>query len=583
MAVSTGPAPALPPAEIRWTPDGPCSDRFGEGYFGAADGLAEADHVFIEGNGLRERFAAVRAGEVFVLGELGFGTGTNALAALSAWACRGHDRGHLWIVSVEAYPLGRADLRRALDAAATTDAAGAAEAARRLVAAYPDPLPGQTTVRLGGDATLTLLFGEAASALDAAGFAADAWMLDGFSPRTNPGMWRDEVFTLVAARSRAGATAATFTVAGTVRRGLERAGFAWRKRPGFGRKRECLAAQRPGTPELAAAPRVAILGGGIAGAACAAQLLRLGASPVLFDPAPASGASGNPGGLVTPRLQAADDAHARFYRDAYLFAGRFYAEACPDALTLCGADVAVAETRLQKILSLGFWPSGELTARPGGLHAPNALVIRPAEAVAALLDGIEVRRVAPVSLAELIADTAFDAVVVATGAGTLRLLADDALRGALTARRGQVDRFAGPPPPRILSGDGYAAPLGEEVLAGATYGPAPPDDAVQPSSPDSEANAATASQLMNRAPGPSLGARASVRLAARDRHPVAGFHEGAYLLTALGSRGLVTAPLLAADAASALLGAPRLLPHDQLNVLQPDRFARRANRLQTGS
>ena len=65
---------------------------------------------------------------------------------------------------------------------------------------------------------------------------ADAWFLDGFSPALNPAMWRDEVLALVAARSAPGATAATFTVAGQVRRGLLAAGFAVEKQPGFGRK-----------------------------------------------------------------------------------------------------------------------------------------------------------------------------------------------------------------------------------------------------------------------------------------------------------------------------------------------------------
>ncbi len=63
--------------------------------------------------------------------------------------------------------------------------------------------------------------------------AADAWFLDGFAPARNPQMWTAEVLNLVAARSAPGARLATFTVAGAVRRGLEAAGFAVEKRPGF--------------------------------------------------------------------------------------------------------------------------------------------------------------------------------------------------------------------------------------------------------------------------------------------------------------------------------------------------------------
>ncbi len=89
--------------------------------------------------------------------------------------------------------------------------------------------------------------------------AADAWFLDGFAPARNPAMWRDEVLTLVAARSAPGAVAATFTVAGQVRRGLAAAGFQVAKAPGFGRKRERLVARFPG--EAAAGRRLDPAGG----------------------------------------------------------------------------------------------------------------------------------------------------------------------------------------------------------------------------------------------------------------------------------------------------------------------------------
>ena len=582
MSYPTGPAPALPVPDIAFAPDGPRSARFQDGYHGADDGLAEAEHVFVGGNALRDRFARVSSGEVFVLGELGFGTGVNALAALRAWAERGHTDGHLWIVSAEAYPLARAQMARSLreNAARWPTVAGAA---RALEAAYPDPLPGQATVRLGPDTTLTLLFGEAEAALRGAAFAADAWMLDGFSPRTNPEMWTDGLMALVAARSRPGATAATFTVAGAVRRALEGAGFAWAKREGYGAKRECLtarlAAHLPGRAPPRPRPRVGVVGAGIAGACLAEALRRLGADPVVFDPAPASGASGNPGGLVTPRLQAADDPIARFYRDAYLFARRFYADACPDAFGTLGATVAMAERRVAKVLGLGIWPTGELIAHPVGLDAPGGAVLRPDAAVARLLLGTEVVRRAPrieAGPAGVRLDGArFDAVVLAAGAATPLLPGMEEVAGYLSARRGQIDWFGGGAPARVLSGDGYAAPLqpGDTLLVGATYAPAGFADAPVPSAQDTAANAATAARLTGGAPGPHRGARASLRCASRDRHPLAGaLRDGVHVLTALGSRGLMTAPLLAAELASAVLGAPRALPCDQGTALRPPRF-----------
>ncbi|NQX90241.1 MAG: FAD-dependent 5-carboxymethylaminomethyl-2-thiouridine(34) oxidoreductase MnmC, partial [Halioglobus sp.] len=68
----------------------------------------------------------------------------------------------------------------------------------------------------------------------------DAWYLDGFAPNRNADMWSLDLFRYAAAISQPAATVATFTVAGRVRRGLQRAGFQIEKCPGFGRKRECL-------------------------------------------------------------------------------------------------------------------------------------------------------------------------------------------------------------------------------------------------------------------------------------------------------------------------------------------------------
>src|SRR6201999_2279368 len=108
---------------------------------------------------------------------------------------------------------------------------------------------------------LDVVVDEVATALAGWSGRADAWFLDGFAPARNPAMWRDEVLALVAARSHAGAVAATFTVAGQVRRGLAAAGFEVARAPGFGRKRERLTARLPGAPAQDPTPRtVAVIG-----------------------------------------------------------------------------------------------------------------------------------------------------------------------------------------------------------------------------------------------------------------------------------------------------------------------------------
>ena len=53
---------------------------FEDGYFGFEDGLAEARHVFLEGNDLADRFAGAAH---LTIAETGFGTGLNCLAVMA--------------------------------------------------------------------------------------------------------------------------------------------------------------------------------------------------------------------------------------------------------------------------------------------------------------------------------------------------------------------------------------------------------------------------------------------------------------------------------------------------------------------
>ncbi|MBI1392731.1 MAG: tRNA (5-methylaminomethyl-2-thiouridine)(34)-methyltransferase MnmD [Alphaproteobacteria bacterium] len=227
--------PGVRPASIEWTASsaGPRSADFGDIYF-AADGLAESRHVFIGGSRIAERIAA---GGDIVIAETGFGSGLNFLAAWDAWLSRDMGNcGRLTFVSCEFRPMRKDDLARSH---ATFPEISALSA--RLVDAYPALVAGPHDIDLDEGVRLRLIFDEAA-AFRFETFTADAWFLDGFAPSRNPEMWRCELLAAVAARSRPGTRAATFTVAGAVRRGLQCVGFDVEKRPGFGQKREMLTA-----------------------------------------------------------------------------------------------------------------------------------------------------------------------------------------------------------------------------------------------------------------------------------------------------------------------------------------------------
>src|SRR5687768_97765 len=62
-------------ARIAWQENGlPLSEDYGDIYFSSAGGLAETEHVFLEGNDLARRWRDLQGGR-FVIGECGFGSG----------------------------------------------------------------------------------------------------------------------------------------------------------------------------------------------------------------------------------------------------------------------------------------------------------------------------------------------------------------------------------------------------------------------------------------------------------------------------------------------------------------------------
>jgi len=208
---------------LRWQ-DGtiPVATRFDDPYFSADDGLAESRHVFLAGNDLPAR---LRPG--FHIAELGFGTGLNLLATQIAWRAAGCP-GPLTYTAFEAFPLPAPDIARALSRFPE-----AAAAAPPLLAQW---VTGATRFTLDG-ITLEIILGDARTTLPGWAGCADAWYLDGFSPAKNPELWTDELLVEVAHHTAALGSFATYTAAGHVRRGLQAAGFAVRRLPGFGRKR----------------------------------------------------------------------------------------------------------------------------------------------------------------------------------------------------------------------------------------------------------------------------------------------------------------------------------------------------------
>jgi tRNA 5-methylaminomethyl-2-thiouridine biosynthesis bifunctional protein len=309
-------------AQLDWDEHGqPLSRSYGDVYFSRANGLEETRHVFLDHNHIVERCQALPAGGRLVIGETGFGTGLNFLCAWQAFAEHAPRDARLHFVSVEKFPLTLADLQRAL--ALWPELKPYAE---QLLAQYRAMHPGFQRLLLdGGRVVLTLMIGDVLECLPQLDAKVDAWFLDGFAPSKNPEMWTDALFTELARLSAPGATLATFTSAGFVRRGLIAAGFAVVRVKGFGHKREMLAGpfqaepvQRPtpwfARPALTTGERQAVvIGAGLAGCATAASLAARGWCVTLLERHDdiAREASGNPQGVLYLKLSAHGTALSR--------------------------------------------------------------------------------------------------------------------------------------------------------------------------------------------------------------------------------------------------------------------------------
>ncbi len=207
-------------------------------YFSKEDGFEETRHVFLGGNDLAHRFTA--CDDAFVIAEAGFGTGLNYAAACECWKQHAPEAAKIHYISFEKEPLAPDIIHGVLShwpsIAPWRDA---------LLAHYPLPIEGPHRIAMD-HGSLTLVWGDIHRWLPEMAFKADAWFLDGFAPKKNPHMWEASLLEQVGMHTGPDGTVATFTAASDVRRGLEAAGFAISKVPGFGRKREMITGVKHG-------------------------------------------------------------------------------------------------------------------------------------------------------------------------------------------------------------------------------------------------------------------------------------------------------------------------------------------------
>jgi tRNA 5-methylaminomethyl-2-thiouridine biosynthesis bifunctional protein len=417
------------PAQLDWDENGqPLSRVFGDVYFSSQAALEETRYVFLEQNHLHARFGALGTGECLVIGETGFGTGLNFLAAWQLFAATAQPGARLHFISTEKYPLCLADLTRALALWPTL-----ALWAGQLLATYRAIHAGmQRLVFDDGRVTLTLLVGDAQTELGQLDAKVDAWFLDGFAPAKNPDMWTDALFAEVARLSAEGATLGTFSAAGAVRRGLKAVGFKMKRLPGQGKKWEIMRGDFTGSPVSAAKPwfayppavtgerKAMVIGAGLAGCATAFSLAARGWQVTLLErhAGIAQEASGNPQGVLYLKLSAHGTALSRLIVSGFGYTRRLVErlqrgidwDAC-GVVQLAGS---AAEAQRQHALADAFAPdllrvvdrgqASEQAGLPvpsGGLYFPEGGWVHPPALCALMVNHPAIEVIAHQSVARL--------------------------------------------------------------------------------------------------------------------------------------------------------------------------------------
>ncbi|MAP94467.1 MAG: bifunctional tRNA (5-methylaminomethyl-2-thiouridine)(34)-methyltransferase MnmD/FAD-dependent 5-carboxymethylaminomethyl-2-thiouridine(34) oxidoreductase MnmC [Ponticaulis sp.] len=613
--------------EISWKDDGtPVASRFDDVYYSVVDGLQETNETFLKPCGLPERWEGTNS---FVIAELGFGTGLNFLATLSLWkSSPASSTGWLHFLSVEKFLMSSAEARKAYSRWPDLEA-------KALLDAWPERTKGLQRIEFPEHrVSLSLFVGDAEDWLTSCHFNADAWFLDGFAPAKNDSIWSAQVMAQLAHHAAPGCRVGTYTVAGAVRRALAEAGFEVSKQPGFGRKRERLEAIWPpetssdvdidvylSRPKAINFDKVIVVGAGIAGASVARKFAERGFPVTILDrhQKPASGASGNPKGLVMPRLDAADTPQARLLIQSYLYALRTYEHFAPDAMSRVSTQqYPQSETevsRFQKLLKDPPLDADWLEANEDGqglVHHQSGL-ISPTKIVEDLLNHPLISKTFDANIEHIDEIRQHDdnraLVVLTTGYEAQSLLPD--MDVPIVGKMGQIESGRLTPG---LSGlfakanGSYALREDEEIVFGATFEALKDDQSAGVSSEARDHNLrgleALAPDWHSDLEMSSLESRASVRATTPDRFPIAGvifetdaashcleplkvgaklsetppFNPSVYLLTGLGARGFTFAPLLAELIVASALGEPCPVSEAERELVSPIRFLVRAMR-----
>ena len=600
----------------------PISKQFGDVYFSKDNGLLETRHVFLNGNDLTERLSQLHDYQYFCVGETGFGTGLNILTLWQLWQqVRLDNHSHLHVVSVEKFPLNKADLIRALNV--WTELRPLAE---KLIQQYPLPIAGCHRLSFPEERfSIDLWLGDAQDIFPTIPKTqtVNAWFLDGFAPSCNPDMWQANVLDHMVRLSDFGTTFASFSVAGVLKRGLKQHGIQISRPRGFGHKREMLKAiwldtsqtetQSQDSETTIAAPpksetskqrKIAIIGAGIAGLSSAWAFAQRGHQVTIYEQnEPLSGASGNPLALLNPKLCPIEQAHEHLMTLSWQHALNFYPQfkafrpiqvqqiALKNADELSGLVEQYPENVLTANTTLECFPETEfpsLTLHQAGAVSPHQLRDEILQHANIRIEKVKISRLestdSQVTLwqdQQIIAIT--DHAIVCCAKQSAELIKNYPV---LKPIRGQISWVENSQQPLALdqaySYGGYCMQLDTaQLILGASFYPNRDDAEVL-----TEDHVHNYELIHNVFPKYAQGlpsvdtwqGRASVRAQSLDYLPLVGKIQNfgqIYTFAGLGSKGFLFAPLCSEILAALILGELCPVPQSLLDKLNPQRFEKK--------
>ena len=600
----------------------PISKQFGDVYFSKDNGLLETRHVFLNGNDLTERLSQLHDYQYFCVGETGFGTGLNILTLWQLWQqVRLDNHSHLHVVSVEKFPLNKADLIRALNV--WTELKPLAE---KLIQQYPLPIAGCHRLSFPEERfSIDLWLGDAQDIFPTIPKTqtVNAWFLDGFAPSCNPDMWQANVLDHMVRLSDFGTTFASFSVAGILKRGLKQHGIQISRPRGFGHKREMLKAiwldtsqtetQSQDSETTIAAPpksetskqrKIAIIGAGIAGLSSAWAFAQRGHQVTIYEQnEPLSGASGNPLALLNPKLCPIEQAHEHLMTLSWQHALNFYPQfkafrpiqvqqiALKNADELSGLVEQYPENVLTANTTLECFPETEfpsLTLHQAGAVSPHQLRDEILQHANIRIEKVKISRLESTDRQvtlwqdqQIIAIT--DHAIVCCAKQSAELFENYPV---LKPIRGQVSWVENSQRPLALdqaySYGGYCMQLDTaQLILGASFYPNRDDAEVL-----TEDHVHNYELIHNVFPKYAQGlpsvdtwqGRASVRAQSLDYLPLVGKIQNfgqIYTFAGLGSKGFLFAPLCSEILAALILGELCPVPQSLLDKLNPQRFQKK--------